>query len=57
VATRVHSLAARIRESRRTLELAEQTPRLARDRREFAVGATLETIDPEQNLVRAARLR
>jgi OMF family outer membrane factor len=51
--TRIHSLAAQIRDARRALEAAEQTLRLARERREFAVGAVLETIQSEQDLTHA----
>lgn len=51
--TRIHSLAAQIHVSRQALEAAEQTLRLARERREFAVGAVLETIQAEQDFTRA----
>lgn len=51
--TRIHSLGGQIREARRALQAAEQTLLLARERREFGVGAVLETIQSEQDLTRA----
>ena len=51
--TRIHSLASQIRDARRGLEAAEQSLTLAQERREFAVGAVLETIQAEQDLTRA----
>jgi outer membrane protein TolC len=51
--TRIHSLAAQINDARRAMEAAEQSLRLARERREFAVGAVLETIQAEQDLTGA----
>jgi outer membrane protein TolC len=51
--TRVQSLAAQLGLLRRTTEAAEEALRLARSRKEFAVGAVLETIQTEQELTRA----
>jgi outer membrane protein TolC len=51
--TRTHSLSAQIQEARRALEAAEQTLKLARERREFAVGAVLEAVQAEQDLTHA----
>jgi OMF family outer membrane factor len=51
--TRIHALAAQIEDARRAMEAAEQSLRLARERREFAVGAVLETIQAEQDLTGA----
>lgn len=51
--TRIHALAAEIGHARRAMEAAGQSLKLARERREFAVGAVLETIQAEQDLTGA----
>jgi outer membrane protein TolC len=50
--TRVQSEADKLATLRRGLAAAEQTFRLARERKEFAVGVVLETIQAEQELTR-----
>lgn len=51
--THIHALAAQIQDARRAMEAAAQSLQLARARREFAVGAVLETIQAEQDLTGA----
>jgi outer membrane protein TolC len=51
--TRVRSLAEQLTHARRALEAAEQSLKLARERRAFAVGEVLESILAEQDLTRA----
>ena len=51
--TRWHSLADQVQTARSTLETAEQSLNLARQRREFAVGIVLENIQAEEDLTRA----
>jgi outer membrane protein TolC len=50
---RAQSLADQLEMVRRALQAAEETLRLSRERREFGVGAVLETIQAEQELTRA----
>jgi len=50
---RWQSLADQIATARRALEAADETLRLTRQRKEFAVGAVLENIQSEQELTRA----
>jgi outer membrane protein TolC len=51
--TRAGSLASQITEAKRALEAAEQSLKLARERRQFAVGEVLENIQAEEDLTRA----
>jgi len=51
--TRVHSLGSQLGTARRALAAAEETLKLARERREFGVGVVLEAIQSEQDLTRA----
>lgn len=51
--TRWQSLARQITSAKRVLTAAEEGLRLARERKEFAVGIVLETIQAEQDLTRA----
>lgn len=51
--TRWQSLSGQIETARRALAAAEEGLRLARERKEFAVGVVLETIQAEQDLTRA----
>lgn len=51
--TRWQSLADQLATSRRALAAAEESLRLAQQRKEFAVGVVLETIQAEQDLTRA----
>lgn len=51
--TRWHSLADQLATARRALAAAEEGLRLAQQRKEFAVGVVLETIQAEQDLTRA----
>lgn len=51
--TRLHSLADQLALARRALAAAEESFILARERREFGVGAVLETLQAEQELTRA----
>ena len=51
--TRWQSLADQVQTARSTLETAEQSLNLARQRREFAVGIVLENIQAEEDLTRA----
>jgi outer membrane protein TolC len=51
--TRVHSLADQIEYSRKALNSAEQSLKLARQRQQFGVGEVLENIQAAQDLTRA----
>ncbi|MDQ3621999.1 MAG: TolC family protein, partial [Verrucomicrobiota bacterium] len=51
--TRIHSLAAQLRDVRRALGAADQALKLARERRQFAVGEVLENIQAEQDYTRS----
>jgi outer membrane protein TolC len=51
--TRVQSLAEQIPVARQNLSTASETVRLARERKEFGVGAVLEDLQAQQELVRA----
>lgn len=51
--TRLHSLGDQIGSARNAMKSAELTLQLARDRKEFGVGAVLETIQAEQDLTQA----
>jgi outer membrane protein TolC len=51
--TRLHSLGDQLALSQRALASAEQSFQLSRERREFGVGAVLETLQAEQELTRA----
>ena len=51
--TRVESLRDQINTAQRALQAAEESLRLARERKEFAVGVVLEVIQAEQDLTRA----
>jgi outer membrane protein TolC len=53
VFTRWQSLGDQLVTTRRALAAAEEGLRLARERKEFAVGVVLETIQAEQDLTRA----
>lgn len=53
--TRLRSLAAQIELARKTLEAADQTARLSRQRRETGVSAVLEDLQAEDELARARR--
>jgi outer membrane protein TolC len=53
VFTRWHSLTDQLATSQRALAAAEEGLRLAQQRKEFAVGVVLETIQAEQDLTRA----
>jgi outer membrane protein TolC len=50
--TRVQSLQDQIATAQRAIQAAEETLRLSQQRKEFAVGAVLETIQAEQELTR-----
>ena len=51
--TRWQSLTDQMATARRAVQAAEETLRLTQQRKEFAVGAVLETIQSEQELTRA----
>jgi outer membrane protein TolC len=51
----LRSLAAQIEFARKSLEAADQTARLSRQRRETGVGAVLEDLQAEDELARARR--
>jgi len=51
--TRIQSLADQLTTPRRTIQAAEETLRLTEERKQFGVGAVLETIQAEQDLTRA----
>lgn len=53
--TRLRSLAAQIELARKTLEAADETARLSRQRRETGVSAALEDLEAEDELARARR--
>ena len=51
--TRVQSQSDQVATSQRAIQAAEETLRLTQERKEFAVGIVLETIQAEQDLTRA----
>lgn len=51
--TRVKSLGEQLEHARRALDASEQTLKLARERKAFAVGEVLENVQAEQDLTRA----
>ena len=52
---RVRSLATQVELARKTLEAADQTARLSRQRRDTGVSAVLEDLQAEEELARARR--
>jgi outer membrane protein TolC len=50
---RVHSLSEQVATAQRAIEAAQETLKLSRERKDFAVGAVLEVIQAEQELTRA----